>query len=68
MKDEKIKDLLARLEETIRWFELRKDIDIEEALKRVKESSHIIKTLKAKLKKVENEFEEVKKELDVDSD
>jgi len=60
-----IHNLMGKLEKIVDWFQSREDVDAEEGLKRVKEGAELIKTLKAKLKKVENEFEEIKKDLDV---
>ena len=59
---------MGKLEKTVDWFQSREDVDVEEGLKRVKEGAELIKTLKAKLKKVENEFEEIKKDLDVEGE
>lgn len=60
----KISDLISRLEKIVQWFDAREDVDVEEALKKVKEGAELVKTLKSRLNKVENEFEEVKKNLD----
>lgn len=59
----KISDLISKLEKIVRWFDAREDVDVEEALKKVKEGAELVKTLKSRLGKVENEFEEVKKDL-----
>lgn len=64
----KIKDLIAKLETIVRWFDERAEVDVEEALKKVKEGASFVKALKQRLKKVENEFEEVKKDLDTIED
>ena len=63
-----IRGLLEKLEKTVGWFQSREDIDVEEGLKRVKEGAGLITILRAKLKKVENEFEEIKKDLDVEGE
>lgn len=60
--------MLKRLEEVAHWFDAQKEIDVEEGLKKVKEGAALIKILKQKLAKVENEFREVKKELEVEED
>jgi len=65
---ETLQQLMDKLEKTIEWFQSRESIDIEEGLERVKEGSMLIKHLKEKLKVVENEFSEIKKDLDVDSE
>ena len=60
---EKISESLHKLEDIVAWFEDQKEIDVEEGLKRVKDGAALVKDLKAKLKKVENEFEEIKKTM-----
>ncbi|MDP2630766.1 MAG: exodeoxyribonuclease VII small subunit, partial [Candidatus Uhrbacteria bacterium] len=67
-KDQTIQELIQELEKTVAWFQSRENIDIEEGLKRVKDGAELVKILKAKLKKVENEFEEIEKDLDVDNE
>lgn len=59
-----IKEKLGKLEEIASWFEKQKDVDVEEGLKRVKEGNVLIKELRERLAEVENEFEELKKDLD----
>jgi len=55
---------LKRLSEITEWFDSREEIDVEEGLEKVKEAVLLIKESKARLKAIENEFEEVKKEVD----
>ncbi len=55
---------LEKLSKISSWFEDKEDIDIEEGLKKVKEAATIIKDSKKRLQEIENEFEEVRKELD----
>ena len=62
---EKIKKTLSKLEEITRWFESRDDIDVEEALKRVREGSVLIRDLKKRISQVENEFREIKKDFEL---
>jgi exodeoxyribonuclease VII small subunit len=59
-----ISNSLKKLEDVVRWFETQEEVDVEEGLKRVRDGAGLIKELKSKLKKVENEFEEIKKGLD----
>ena len=63
-KQQKINTALSRLEEIVAWFERQKNVDGEEGIRKVKEGAVIIKDLRTRLKKVENEFEEVKKSLE----
>ena len=67
-KQETIRAQLEKLEKIVQWFQSRQDVDVEEGLKRVKEGAGLVKALKTRLKKVENEFKEVQKDLDVDAE
>ena len=62
-KKQTIKQSLEKLEAIAAWFEREKDIDVEEGLAKVKEGAVLVKMLRAELKDVENQFEEVKKDL-----
>ncbi len=53
---------LKKLSEISSWFENQEELDIEEGLKKIKEASEIIKISKARLRDIENQFEEIKKE------
>lgn len=57
---------LKQLSKITEWFENQEDIDIEEGLKKVKEAVILIKASKERLKAIENEFEEIKKEVDIE--
>jgi len=63
-----LSDNLKKLSEITEWFEGQEDIDIEEGLKKVKEAVGLIKASKERLKAVENEFEEIKKEVDIEKE
>lgn len=54
---------LAKLEKIVAWFDEQEQVDVEEGLNKVREGAVLVKELRARLKAVENEFEEVKKEL-----
>ncbi|OIO49860.1 MAG: hypothetical protein AUJ36_01455 [Parcubacteria group bacterium CG1_02_41_26] len=58
-----LKEALKKLEEISKWFETQKEIDIEEGINKVKEAAGLIKASKDRLKAVENQFEEIKKEI-----
>jgi len=60
-----LNDSLKRLAEITKWFDNQEEIDIEEGLKKVKEAVELIKASKERLKTIENEFEEIKKGIDV---
>jgi len=55
---------LKRLAEITEWFDKQEEIDVEEGLDKVKEAAALIKASKERLKAVENEFEEIRKEMD----
>ncbi len=57
-------DLLAELEETVRWFEEQESADLEEGLVRVRRGAELVKELRTRLRQVENEFEEVTSQLE----
>lgn len=59
---------LKRLSEITDWFENQEEVDVEEGLKKVKEAVGLIKVSKERLKTIENEFEEIKKEIDSEED
>ena len=57
---------LKRLSEISDWFDNQEEVDIEEGLKKVKEAAGLIKASRKRLKAIENEFEEIKKEAGLD--
>jgi exonuclease VII small subunit len=67
-KSKTLKEDLASLTKITEWFENQEEIDVEEGLKKVKEAVVLIKTSKKKLKDIENEFEEIKKDIDIKED
>lgn len=56
-----LNETLKKLEAISSWFDLQKEVDVEEGLKKVKEGAELIKESKKRLAEIENEFEEVKK-------
>lgn len=64
----KINEGLQKLETIAKWFESQKSLDLEEGLKKLQEGALLIKELKGKLNKVENEFREIQKELENTTD
>jgi exodeoxyribonuclease VII small subunit len=64
MKEKNLNQNLKKLNEIVDWFESQEEIDVEIALNKVKEATEILKEAKKRLKKVENEFEEIKKGAD----
>ena len=60
---EKISESLEKLEKIVKWFDEQNQVDVQEGLEKVREGAILVKELRTKLKTVENEFEELKKEL-----
>ncbi len=65
---ENLTENLKRLSEITGWFDNQEEIDVEEGLKKVKEAVALIKTSRERLKSIENEFEEIKREVNLDGD
>jgi len=58
-----LNDNLKQLSEITQWFDSQEEIDVEAGLEKVKEAVSLIKVSKERLKEIENEFEEIKKEV-----
>jgi len=65
---ENLNNSLKRLAEITEWFDNQEEIDVEEGLKKVKEAVALIKASKGRLKTIENEFEEIKKGMDIEEE
>ena len=63
-----LSDNLKRLSEITKWFDNQEEVDIEEGLKKTKEAAELIKKSRERLKAIENEFEEIKKEVGSNED
>jgi len=63
-----LNDNLKRLQEICAWFDAQGEIDVEEGLRQVKEAVGLIRASRERLRGIENEFEEIKKEIDSESD
>lgn len=55
---------MKRLKEISEWFENQEEVDIEEGLENIKEAAILIKESRKRLKQIENEFEQIKKDID----
>jgi exonuclease VII small subunit len=56
---------LKSIAKIVEWFESQEELDIEEGLKKAKEAADLIKETRKILKESENQFEEIKKELEI---
>jgi exonuclease VII small subunit len=66
MAKNNLNENLKKLEEISQWFDNSKEVDVEQGLEKVKEAVVLIKESKERLQKIENEFEEIKKEIDAE--
>jgi hypothetical protein len=57
---------LAQLSKIAEWFDDQNEIDIEQGLTKVKEASVLIKESRSRLQDIENEFKEIKKDIEKD--
>ena len=60
---ENISQSLEKLEKIVQWFDEQDQVDVEAGLAKVREGAALVKELRGRLKTVENEFEELKKDL-----
>lgn len=59
-----LSESLKKLEAITEWFNNQQEVDVEKGLEKVKEGVQLVKASRARLQEVENEFEDVKKELE----
>ena len=60
-------ETIKKLRAITAWFESQDEIDVEKGLERIKDGAELINASRSRLKELENEFEEVKKQLASDS-
>jgi len=58
-----LSESLKKLEAISEWFNNQEEVDVEKGLEKVREGAKLVKLSRVRLKEVENEFEDVKKEL-----
>ena len=63
-----LKETIKKLEEIANWFSSQKELDVEQGIEKVKEAAKLIKESKERLVAVENQFEEIKKEISANED
>jgi exonuclease VII small subunit len=68
MENSNLSESLKKLEAISDWFDNQEEVDVEKGLEKVKEGVELIKLSRARLREVENEFNDVKKELENNSD
>ncbi|MFB6212717.1 MAG: hypothetical protein ABEI53_02815 [Candidatus Magasanikbacteria bacterium] len=63
-EDFDLSQALSNLRDLVDWFENQEEVDVEKGLEKVKEGADLIDKSKSRLKEIENEFEEVKNDLE----
>jgi exonuclease VII small subunit len=58
-----LNETLKKLKEIVSWFESQSEPDVEKGLEYVKEGAELIKISRERLLQIENEFKEIKKEI-----
>jgi len=59
-----LKKHLDEIQKILAWFESQEELDVEQALEKVKAAAALIKAGKERLAKIENEFKEIKAEIE----
>lgn len=58
-----LNETIKKLKEIVSWFEDQSEPDVEKGLEYVKEGALLIKSSRERLSEIENEFKEIKKEI-----
>lgn len=58
-----LNETLKKLAQIVSWFESQSELDVEKGLEYVKEGATLIKSSRERLREIENEFKEIKKEI-----
>jgi len=58
-----LNETLKKLKQIVSWFESEENLDVEKGLEYVKEGAILIKASKDRLSEIENQFKEIKKEI-----
>lgn len=59
-----LSESLKRLGQIVAWFDAQDEVDVEKGLEKVREGAALIKQSRVRLAEVENEFQELKKEME----
>jgi exonuclease VII small subunit len=59
-----LSESLKKLEQISKWFDEQEEIDLEKGLLKVKEGAKLIRESRMMLKNIENEFEEIRAEME----
>jgi len=66
-KQVNLKDSLKKLTDIVAWFEQQEEVDVEAGLEKVKEGAELVKVCKKRLSEIENEFEQIQREVNQDN-
>jgi hypothetical protein len=55
---------LEQIAAILEWFDAQEELDVEQALLKIKEAATLIKASRQRLVEIENEFKEIKKEIE----
>ena len=58
-----LNETLKKLATIVSWFESQSELDVEKGLEYVKEGAELIKASRGRLSEIENEFKEIKKDI-----
>jgi exonuclease VII small subunit len=58
-----LNETLKKLAQIVAWFESQSELDVEKGLQYVKEGAELVKMSRERLTEIENEFKEIKKEI-----
>ncbi|MDP1689942.1 MAG: exodeoxyribonuclease VII small subunit [bacterium] len=59
-----LKESLKKLNEIVEWFESQDEIDVEAGLGKIREGAALVKVCKKRLSEVENEFEQIQRDVE----
>lgn len=59
-----LKKSLTELKQIVDWFEQQEEVDVEEGLEKVKQGAALVKATKVRLGEIENEFEEIQRDIE----
>ncbi len=59
-----LKEAMDELRHIAQWFDMQDNFDLEQSLVHLKKGAQIVSQAKKRLKDIENEFEEIKKEIE----
>lgn len=60
-----LSDTLKKLAQIVAWFESQSELDVEKGLENMKEGAKLIKISRERLSEIENEFQEIRKEIQI---